>query len=121
MLLAGLYNTFSSKNSLEKAQASLNRLSDSIVSVSRFGESQSYVLTEPQGWFLTYFNANQPVSCEQDSCICICKSQDKCDSVGVCNKVSRALVLENPIAINPTEINFEDDGDSIKITEKKNE
>jgi len=124
-LLFNLYVTFSKQDKLEKAEASLDRVVEKISEAGDSGEAR-YVLTEPRGWRLLFYEGGEPGACLGQRCLCICEEEgrffganqvEKCGNVGVCGIIEDSVTIKERIIIGPSEIVLKNEEGGISISE----
>ena len=126
-LLTVLYSSFTSKQSFERAEATLEGLDEKMVDARNNNEKQTHVLLEPNGWKLvSYTGGEKPDEC-QDNCICLCASWkrdwlksevDKCNVRGVCKDYTEDLGDFEIKIDDETDIEIEFDGGKYVIATK---
>lgn len=122
-LLVKMYTTFSKRNQVEQASATLDRLREGM-NVAYKGTPYSYVMTGPNDWNLIVYGVgfSGPLSCEGKACMCICKGPglfsdqlEQCNSAGVCKKTeSYDVRMSSSLLIDgPTEVRIRSLGENI--------
>ncbi|MCX6748326.1 MAG: hypothetical protein NT076_01855 [Candidatus Pacearchaeota archaeon] len=94
-----LYNSLSSKQEREQAQATLEQLTGQMQQMKE-GEVSEFLITSPIAWSIVYFNKNlgdsRPKSCIKDkNCLCICQESDIKDcQKGVCKSIDGSVIFK---------------------------
>ena len=132
--LISLYFAKMDNQNLKKAKATVDHLSTILESLSTSSTIETPLLN-PSGWYLFSFikGEQEPLACEETSCICLCKKKihifssdipsKDCSDKGVC-EVVKNIKKFNPIKIKDskdglTEINIIKKGSIVIINEIK--
>ncbi len=124
-LLVSLYATFSNKDELLKAEATLNSVVERVGRVASDPNTKSlnFFLPNPKDWLLLYYENGEPSACEGEKCLCVCDTPgvfggtqaNNCNKVGICQKVSRDIIFEGEVKI-PASILIEEKPEGIEIS-----
>ncbi len=132
--LISLYFAKMNNQNLKKAKATIDHLSTVLNSLGTYSTIKVSLLN-PSGWYLFSFikGEQEPMSCGETSCICLCKKKlnllssdtpsKDCSDKGVC-KIVKNIQKFNPIKIKDskdglTEINIIKKGQEVIINEIK--
>ena len=117
-LLFNLYSTFSGKSALDHAKASAERVAEKVNAVANSGEEEHFLLTEPKGWYLDFFEGVPLKSCPGGAnCLCVCKNPgfNGCDTQGICASILHKISLAPPIQIDLTDILIKPENGQITV------
>jgi len=136
-----LYESFTNKNEVDKADSTLTKVADSINNAFLKGNDY-YVLLSPKDWVLLYSEEGKPNQCKGQRCLCLCEGEgvfdkikkcfniescgndyvdyDKqllnCNSAGACKKIDKKIELPEMIKVDTTGVNFVFNNDKVVIT-----
>ena len=127
-LLFVFYSSFTDKQNFQRAEATLESLSEKMIDAKNSQETVTLPLLEPNGWrLISYTGVEKPEACTSN-CICLCADRirdkwlgqnqiEKCEVRGVCKNFDEKINDFN-IKIR-TDVNVEFEGGGYIMTENR--
>jgi type II secretory pathway pseudopilin PulG len=126
-LLFALYMIFTEKKEIEKAQSTLDYITNIQMSVAREQGKAEFPVMVPKNWFILSYENTKIGELQCDYCLCVCdeegwfKNQEEtCAENGICKNLNERIVI--PVADGERKIDIGEGKDLVLeyVTEGEN-